>query len=134
MGKEEKKAVRSAFRKAVFERDRYCCRVCGAHGKDRQGGDDHKRFHSGHGWKFTGELEELDAHHIVDRHLMPNGGYVAENGISLCGECHERAEIYWIDENKRNPMYMPEHLYDLIGSSLDVAYEASEQLAVNCSE
>lgn len=27
---------------------------------------------------------DLDAHHITDRNEMPNGGYVPENGISLC--------------------------------------------------
>lgn len=123
MSKEEKRAVRAAFRNAVFERDKYRCRVCGAYGKDRQGGDGHKKFHA-----ITTTIEELDAHHIVDRHLMPNGGYVAENGISLCSECHEMAEAYWFDEKQRREAYEPEKLYELIGSSWDEAIAASESL------
>ena len=46
----DKKAMRNAFRNAVFERDGYCCIMCGR--KD----------------------VKLDAHHIKDRSEMPNGG------------------------------------------------------------
>lgn len=57
-----KKKIRAAFRDTVFARDAFRCRVC----------------------KWGEELSVLDAHHITDRNLMPGGGYVKENGITLC--------------------------------------------------
>ena len=48
----KKKEIRSKFRKDVFERDNHQCKMCAKKGC------------------------ELDAHHIVDRNDMPNGGYV----------------------------------------------------------
>ncbi|MCK9458212.1 MAG: HNH endonuclease [Proteobacteria bacterium] len=106
----KKQTVRSVFRKAVFKRDRYACRVCGQPGKCSQ----------------TGEFEgldipraKLDAHHITDRDAMPNGGYVAENGISLCEGCHNKAE-------SGDPL--PDQLYELIGSSRELAIEKSMKL------
>ncbi len=65
-----KKQIRENFRNAVFKRDGNKCRGCGK------------------------TDTPLDAHHITDRRDMPNGGYVAENGITLCGTCHTLAE-YW---------------------------------------
>lgn len=55
------------------------------------------------GWKcrVCGATEcpdvKLDAHHILSRDSMPGGGYVSDNGITLCdllkgGGCHEQAE------------------------------------------
>lgn len=105
-----KHEIRDAFRSAVFQRDGNKCRVCGV----------------------SGTSVKLDAHHIVDRHEMPNGGYVKENGISLCdqpGGCHENAEAY----HQGKPVesgYHPNELYVLIGSSYDLAFEASERLVV----
>lgn len=90
------------FRKAVFDRDGHKCRMCGAAG-------------------------ELDAHHITDRHDLPNGGYVAENGISLCPDCHIKAEKYHMSGHREwEPGYHPDQLYTHIGSSLEIAWEASE--------
>lgn len=57
---------RDAFRNAVFARDRNLCLICGAPGQD--------------------------AHHILERRLWPDGGYHLDNGATLCGECHIRAE------------------------------------------
>lgn len=40
---------------------------------------------------------KLDVHHITNRKMMPNGGYVKENGITLCDcydVCHFRAEQF----------------------------------------
>ena len=37
-----------------------------------------------------------DSHHITDRKEIINGGYVLENGISLCSACHWKAEQYHI--------------------------------------
>ena len=53
-----KKEIRSAFRRAVFERDNYTCRVCNKPGKCRQTGE------------FKGKnipRDPLDAHHIINR-------------------------------------------------------------------
>lgn len=102
----EKKAVREAFRAAVFGRDGWRCRVCGA---------------------APSASAPLDAHHVIDRHDMPNGGYVAENGISLCPPCHLKAEA-WNATGAPVPGYSPDELFALIGSSLDAALEASEAL------
>jgi hypothetical protein len=88
-----KQQIRSAFRAAVFARDNNCCRVCGVEGN-------------------------LDAHHITDRHDMPHGGYVPENGVALCGQCHLSAEAGTIG-------FRSEDLYQLIGSSQQKAQRAS---------
>ena len=58
---------RDAFRAAVFERDCHACVVCKGKGL-------------------------LDAHHILERKLWPDGGYYVENGASLCEEHHREAE------------------------------------------
>lgn len=103
----EKKKVREIFRQSVFKRDGYKCRVCS---------------------KVPNENEQkLDAHHIINRENIINQGYVAENGVSLCEQCHIKAEEYYktgipIDG------YSPEELYDLIDSSYEKAYEASLKL------
>ena len=52
---------------------------------------------------------------------MPNGGYVPENGISLCEKCHVLAEA-------QAQGYEPEKLYMLIGSSAALAAEKSREL------
>jgi hypothetical protein len=72
--------------------------------------------------------KELDAHHITDRHLMPNGGYVRENGISLCPDCHVKAEVYH-STGVAHPGYAPDDLYKAINSNLEKAIEASEKLS-----
>lgn len=100
MGKHE---VRAAFRNAVFLRDKNKCRKC--------------------------DKPAVDAHHIVDRHLMLKGGYVAENGISLCSKCHEQAEIF----HRSNGMklvagFTPNDLFNIIGSSRENAEEACKRL------
>jgi len=98
---QEKKQIRQQFRSAVFARDRYRCRVCG--------------------FQSTPEKaeEELDAHHITNRNEFENGGYVKENGISLCKDaCHVEAELGSIN---------PVHLYQLIGSSLEKAVKADKK-------
>lgn len=61
---------------------------------------------------------------------MPGGGYVKENGISLCPECHEKAEIFH-STGKAFPGYAPEDLYRKIGSSETKARTASEKLVKN---
>lgn len=107
MSKSDKKRIRAAFRNAVFLRDKYCCKGCGEKGTE----------------------ETLDAHHVTNRDLMPNGGYVEENGITLCkkvGGCHEKAEA-WTEANPI-PTFSPEELYVRIGSTHARAVEASKKL------
>jgi hypothetical protein len=98
---EKKKRVRSAFRSAVFARDGHRCVMCGG--------------------------PAVDPHHITDRSLMPNGGYVVENGVSLCAPCHELAEYFHV-LGEAYPGYSPADLYDRIGSSYEEAYQASARL------
>ncbi|MFV7789190.1 HNH endonuclease, partial [Enterococcus faecium] len=62
----------------------------------------------------------VDVHHITSRKLMPNGGYVLENGISLCSECHLDVEL-----EPTHPAYDTEVLYGLIGSNYELALQAS---------
>jgi 5-methylcytosine-specific restriction endonuclease McrA len=103
----EKQKVRDSFRTSVFSRDGNKCRVCSnSPGKDEQ---------------------PLDAHHITSRKIMPNGGYVKENGISLCGKCHIFAEAYDV-RNGEPKGFSPNELYFLINSSYDRAYQASTKL------
>jgi hypothetical protein len=100
----KKKAVREAFRTAVFARDKHKCVFCDC-------------------------KADLDAHHITDRTEMPNGGYVKENGITLCPTHHMEAEQFHISGGKEwTPGKHPDDLYKLIGSSKEKAIRASERL------
>ena len=107
MSKQKKQAVRKAFRDAVFKRDKYRCVMCDL--------------------KEMAE-NELDAHHITDRNLLPHGGYVKENGISLCTECHQKAEEFH-STGISYPGYSPDDLYQKINSNLEKAIEASKKLS-----
>lgn len=100
-----KQVTREAFRLSVFKRDGHKCRVCGRPEK------------------LDGPL---DAHHITDRNEMPNGGYVKENGISLCSSCHLKAEEFH-RTGKSVPRYHPDELYVLINSSKEKAIQASNK-------
>lgn len=101
----KKKLIREAFRTAVFKRDNNKCVFCDC-------------------------KSDLDAHHITDRTEMPNGGYVKENGITLCPVHHMEAEQFHISggtkwvEGKH-----PDDLYQIIKSSKEQAIKASERLA-----
>lgn len=93
-----KKQIRNHFRNSVFERDKNCCKVCGQ------------------------KSEILDAHHITDRNELPFGGYVLENGISLCPDCHWKAEAYHRSQHQSYELgYHPNDLYNLIDSSKEKA-------------
>jgi predicted restriction endonuclease len=111
MAKEQKKLIRAAFREAVFKRDGHKCRVCGKPDNP---------FSS-----FV--IDHLDAHHITDRNLMPEGGYVVENGISLCSECHEKAEVFH-STGIPEPGFSVQELYTLVESSIESALLASQKL------
>ena len=58
---------------------------------------------------------------------MPYGGYVKENGISLCEDCHIKAESEYFQPGTY-PTFSSEELYKSIGSSHDEAVIASERL------
>lgn len=112
-----KKQTRNQFRNAVFKRDGYRCRCCSKKGRCRQTGE---TIHSG-------ELVSLDAHHIIDRSLMPNGGYTASNGVSLCDDCHLKSEAYW-NGGIELPGFSPNDLFLLVGSSEEKAVTDSLKL------
>lgn len=84
-------SARDAFREGVFARDRHRCVVCG---KPAQ-----------------------DAHHLIERRLFPDGGYVLDNGVSLCAADHREAEATTIScEQLRTAagiarVVLPPHLY-----------------------
>jgi len=105
----EKKVIRKMFRDAVFKRDGFRCAMCSVKSsKDKA-------------------EKELDAHHITDRKLMPNGGYVKENGISLCPDCHQKAEIFHSTGTALEG-FAPDDLYKKINSNYELAVEASNKL------
>jgi len=60
-------SARDEFREAVTARDCGRCVACGEVG--------------------------VDAHHIIDRSLWPDGGYLLNNGVLLCPRCHMKAEL-----------------------------------------
>ena len=100
----KKKLVRQNFRDSVFKRDRNRCVFCG-------------------------QTEKLDVHHITDRNLMPFGGYVKQNGISLCPDHHEMAETYHHSNGEEcADGFHPKELYNKIGSSFEIAQRASKRL------
>lgn len=84
--------TRDEFRNGVFERDKHTCVACR-------------------------DTSAQDAHHIIERRLFTDGGYYLENGASLCGPCHLKAESTEIscDEIRKaahiETVVLPEHLY-----------------------
>jgi len=83
--------TRDDFRNAVFERDHHLCVVC--------------------------HEPAVDAHHILERRLFPDGGYYIDNGASLCEEHHLLAESTQIScDNLRilagiKNIVLPSHFY-----------------------
>lgn len=83
--------TRDQFRERVFARDNYKCVIC--------------------------KQPAQDAHHIMERRLFPDGGYYLDNGASLCGDDHIKAEqtVLSCDEIRRaagiTKVILPPHLY-----------------------
>lgn len=84
--------TRDQFRENVFARDKHKCVFCGK--------------------------PAVDAHHILERRLWPDGGYYIENGASVCEEHHLECERTLISvEDVRHAcgitkIVVPPHLYD----------------------
>ncbi|KKL69189.1 hypothetical protein LCGC14_2117480 [marine sediment metagenome] len=82
---------RDDFRETVFRRDRDICVFC-----------------------FE---PAVDAHHIIERRLWPDGGYYPDNGASVCGEHHLDCEmtILSVEDCRRaagiTKIIVPPHLY-----------------------
>lgn len=106
-----KKQIRENFRTEVFKRDKNTCKVCNTKHVD---------------------VEGLDSHHITDRSLMPNGGYVKENGISVCKDkCHMKVEEFHITDGVSWVQGLhPDDLYKKINSSKELAILKSNDLEV----
>lgn len=83
---------RDAFREGVFARDGGKCVFC--------------------------NNPAVDAHHIIERRLWPDGGYYLANGASVCAEHHMQCETTQISvEDVRiaagiTKPIVPPHLYD----------------------
>jgi hypothetical protein len=83
--------TRTEFREGVFERDNNTCVMC--------------------------QSPSQDAHHIIERRLFSDGGYYLDNGSSLCGPCHLKAESTEIsaqdirDACGITKVILPEHMY-----------------------
>jgi hypothetical protein len=88
---EPKLLTRDQFRTGVFQRDGNMCVLCKMIGKD--------------------------AHHITERRLFSDGGYYIENGATLCGLCHIKAEqtIISTEEIRKaagiTHIVLPDHAY-----------------------
>lgn len=89
---EPKLLSRDDFRERVFTRDKLKCVFC--------------------------DKPAVDAHHILERRLWPDGGYYLENGASVCAEHHLACEQTLISvEDVRHAcgitkIIVPPHLYD----------------------
>lgn len=63
------------WRKAIFERDKYTCKFCGA----KNG---------------TGKTITLQADHIKPFSLFPELRFALDNGRTLCRDCHKKTDTY----------------------------------------
>ncbi len=98
-----KRQIRQEFNGRCQKRDHYRCVCCKT------------------------QIGDIVVHHITNRELMPKGGYVKENGITLCEVCHWKAEEYHRTGASFDGFH-PDELYAKIGSSFAEAFQASSQL------
>ena len=102
--KKKLKELRTLFREKCLSRDNNSCVICGS-------------------------KEDLDAHHITDRHRLAYDGYSVFNGITLCSIHHLMAEKYHSTNGKEWEIgFHPDDLYKLIRSSFDKVKEDCEKL------
>jgi hypothetical protein len=105
---EPKLLTRDEFREGVFKRDNHKCVFCGKTAEQTPEG-------------------KLDAHHIIERRLWPDGGYYLENGATVCEEHHLECErtIRSVEEVRAQcgiskivlpPHLYPDHIYDKWGN------------------
>lgn len=84
--------TREEFRRAVFERDGSTCVFC--------------------------DKPAVDAHHILERRLWPDGGYYLSNGASVCEQHHMLCEMTLITVEECREQcgitksILPPHLYN----------------------
>lgn len=84
--------TRDEFRDGVFGRDHGRCVLCAQ--------------------------DAVDAHHILERRLWPDGGYYLANGASLCSPCHLACERTTVTVERLREAcgitkaVIPPHLYD----------------------
>ena len=84
--------TRDAFRELVMQRSNHKCVVCGA--------------------------PAVDAHHIIDRRLFPDGGYYLDNGAAVCATHHMQCEMTTISVEQIREYagitkkILPPHMYD----------------------
>lgn len=105
-----KKEIRRNFRDSCFKRDKFACVMCGVKASSHDEA-----------------MSIFDVHHISPRIEMPFGGYVMENGITLCHNDHLKAEEFY-STGVAIPGFSPEELYQRINSSKEKAMEASKRL------
>lgn len=107
---EPKLLTREEFRESVFNRDNHKCVFCDKTAEQTPEG-------------------KLDAHHIVERRLWPDGGYYLDNGATVCEEHHLLCEQTVISvEDVRHaagitkivvpPHFYPDHIYDKWGNTV----------------
>jgi hypothetical protein len=107
---EPKLLTRDEFREGVFARDNHRCVFCGKTAEETPEG-------------------KLDAHHILERRLWPDGGYYLENGATVCEEDHMKCEktICSVDEVRDAakitkkivpPQFYDDHIYDKWGNPI----------------
>lgn len=100
--------TRDEFREQVKARDNHRCVFCGRTAEETPEG-------------------KLDAHHILERRLWPDGGYYLENGATVCEEHHLQCEqtIFSVEEIREKvgitkkivpPHFYPDHVYDKWGN------------------
>lgn len=88
-----KTKIQKIFESSVFGRDEMLCRICD-------------------------KIADV-AHQIISKNAFLNGGFVIENGISLCDDCCEKVK----NVNGDDPIYGAFALYNKIGSSFLEAME-----------
>lgn len=107
---EPKLLTRDAFREGVFARDKHRCVFCDKKAEDTPEG-------------------KLDAHHILERRLWPDGGYYLSNGATVCEEHHLMCEqtLLSVEEVREAagitkvvvpPQFYDDHIYDKWGNPI----------------